>query len=422
MVGSDVPGVEERSWLKIRLGYVGCGMMAQRVHLPNFTSLADCEVVALAEVRRDLGEKVQRRYGIPRLYPDHRGLIDDPSVDAIAVSAPFALQGQIASECLAAGKHVFMEKPMAISLAQAEAMRAAAEAGHARLMIAYMKRYDPGNELVSSTVAAWRASGEAGRILYARAHGYCGDWTAGIDLPPMETSSESAPPAPTEEHLPSWLPAQWARSYVSYLQQYTHNVNLLRFFLGAGDETRVKHADLDPDGYTGLVILDVGGVRATLETGSLRYYRWDEHTQVYFERGWVHTWAPPLLLRNAVAEVEIYRNDSGRHRRGSAHHHPPDSRATLGLGLQARGRALCPVPPDRRALPLARRGRPYRRSDFRGHLSDLAANLALTLYHLVLQSSIIPPATSVAGCEAAHGRLLLFLGITRAHERLRRRL
>ena len=105
---------------KVRIGYVGCGMMAQRVHLPNFASLPDCELVALAEVRRDLGEKVQRRYGIPRLYPDHRGLIDDPQVDAIAVSAAFATQAEVARECLAAGKPVYMEKPMAISIAQAE--------------------------------------------------------------------------------------------------------------------------------------------------------------------------------------------------------------------------------------------------------------------------------------------------------------
>jgi hypothetical protein len=47
-----------------------------------------------------------------------------------------------------------------------------------------------------------------------------------------------------------------------------------------------------------------------LETGQLRYHRWDEHTQAYFERGWVHTWAPPLLQRNAVAEVELYRSDA----------------------------------------------------------------------------------------------------------------
>ena len=294
---------------RVRLGYVGCGMMAQRVHIPNFASLPDCELVALAEVRQELGEKVRRRYGIPRLYRDHRGLLDDPEFDAVAVSAPFALQGEIARQCLAAGKPVFMEKPMAISLGQAEAILTAGAASGARLMVAYMKRYDAGNELVHDTVARWRASGELGRVVYTRAHGYCGDWTAGIDLPAVETTAEPAPAAPTEEYLPAWLPREWARSYVGYLQQYTHNVNLLRFLLDAGDRAKVRHADLDPDGYTGVVVLGVDGVRAVLETGRLRYHRWDEHTQVYFERGWVQTWAPPLLLRNAVAEVEVYRTD-----------------------------------------------------------------------------------------------------------------
>jgi predicted dehydrogenase len=289
--------------------------MAQRVHLPNFTSIPNCEVVALAEVRQELGEKVRRRYGIPRLYVDHRALLEDSSIDAIGVSAPFALQGEIARDALAAGKHVFMEKPMAISLAQARRMLAAGKTTGARLMVGYMKRYDAGNELVHDTVSGWRANGEQGRVTYARAHGYGGDWTAGIDLPPMETVAESPPPPPTEQNLPDWLPRERAASYVSYLQQYTHNFNLLRYLLDADDRVAVKYADLDLDGYSGVAILDVAGVRATVETGNLRYHRWDEHTQVYFERGWVHTWAPPLLLRNAVAEVEIYRRDaaSGQH-------------------------------------------------------------------------------------------------------------
>lgn len=49
------------------------------------------------------------------------------------------------------------------------------------------------------------------------------------------------------------------------------------------------------------------GTRVVLETGSISHYRWDEHTQVYFRDGWSTTWAPPLLLRQVPAEVEIYR-------------------------------------------------------------------------------------------------------------------
>jgi predicted dehydrogenase len=259
---------------------------------------------------------VQARYAIPRLYRDHRELAADPEVDAVGVSAAWALQGEIARECLSAGKHVFMEKPMAISVAQAERILAAARETGARLMVGYMKRYDAGNLLARDTIAAWRASGEMGGVTFARNHGFGGDWIAGMDAP-LETSDEPMPPAPTEEHLPAWLPPERGRAYVSFLQQYTHNVNLLRFLLDAGDRVGVRHIDLAPDGYTGVTVLDVGDVRATLETGSVAYHRWDEHTQVYFERGWVHTWAPPLLQRNTVAEVEVYRNDgegaSARH-------------------------------------------------------------------------------------------------------------
>jgi predicted dehydrogenase len=292
----------------VRLGYVGAGSLAQRVHLPNFASLPGCELIGIAEVRQALGERVRQRLGLAKFYTDHQAMAADPGIDAIAVSAPFALQGEIARDCLLAGKHVFMEKPMAVSLAQADRILAATKESGARLMVGYMKRYDPGNELAHDVIAEWRRTGEMGRPLYVRAHGFCGDWMAGIDVA-VETTEEAPPPAPAGEHLPDWLPPEHERRYIGYLQQYTHNVNLLRFLLDAGDEAHVSYVDLDGDGRTGIAVLSAGGVRCVLETGALRYHRWDEHTQAYFERGWVHTWAPPLLLRNAVAEVEIYRSD-----------------------------------------------------------------------------------------------------------------
>jgi predicted dehydrogenase len=288
----------------VRLGYVGCGFMAQKVHLPSFSNLPNCRLTALAEVRGDLGRKIQARYGIPRLYRSHLELAEDPEVEAVAVSAAYALQAKIASDLLRRGKHVFMEKPMATSVEQAGGILAAAREGGGRLMIAYMKRYDAGNECARDAIRRFRESGELGGVVYARNHGFCGDWTAGLDVP-METSSEPNPPAPTV--VPGWLPERRVNSYLGYLQQYTHNINLLRWLLDAGDNVRVRAVDLDEDGYTGVVILDMDGVRATLETGSLSHYRWDEHTQVYFRHGWVQTSAPPLLLRNQPAEVEIYR-------------------------------------------------------------------------------------------------------------------
>src|ERR1700757_5040417 len=86
----------------IRLAYVGCGFMAQNVHLPNFSSLNDCRLVALAENRVELGRKVARRFGVPNVYDDHRRLLDDTGIDAVALSADYAQQGEIAADLLMA--------------------------------------------------------------------------------------------------------------------------------------------------------------------------------------------------------------------------------------------------------------------------------------------------------------------------------
>ncbi len=290
----------------VRLGYVGCGFMAQNVHLPNFSTLSGCRLLALAEARPRLGEQVATRYNIPRVYRNHLDLAADPEIEAVGVSAGFAQQGEIAADLLRAGKHVFMEKPMAVSVAQAERILAAGRAGHARLMVAYMKRYDPGNMLAKSVIDEWKTSGAMGNVLYARAHGFAGDWLAGLDRRQMITTDEPLPPASYHDYLPHWLPAEAAPGYIGYLQQYTHNVNLLRYLLDADSDVRVRCVDLDPDGMTGAVVLDVAGVRSVLESGSTTHHEWDEHTQVYFQNGWVHAWAPPFFIQPTQARVEIY--------------------------------------------------------------------------------------------------------------------
>jgi predicted dehydrogenase len=170
-------------------------------------------------------------------------------------------------------------------------------------MVAYMKRYDAGYELAKEYVAKFRQSGELGRITLVRIHYFGGDWICGLDTPFVSTD-EPIPQPPFIK--PAWLPDEHVQRYIGFMQQYVHAFNFVRWLLDAGDDAKVVWVDLDDDGYTGVVVLRVAGVRVILETGSLRHHRWDEHTQVYFERGWVHMWSPPLLLRNQPAEVEVY--------------------------------------------------------------------------------------------------------------------
>jgi predicted dehydrogenase len=131
----------------IQLGYVGCGFMAQHVHLPNFSSLSQCALVAIAERRPQLARDVGSRFAVGKVYSSHLELAADSEIDAVAVSANYAQQGEIAADLLKAGKHVFMEKPMAVSVLQGAKILDAAKKGHARLMVGFMKRFDPGNVL-----------------------------------------------------------------------------------------------------------------------------------------------------------------------------------------------------------------------------------------------------------------------------------
>ena len=294
----------------INMGYIGAGFLAQKVHIPNIVSLDHCKLLALAEVRPLLAQRVCDRFRIERLYEDHHALAKDPDIHAVAVSGHFAGQADIAIDLLRAGKDVFMEKPMALSVAHAEDVLNAERESGRRLMVAYMKRYDGGNVRAKQIIDELRESGELGRITYVRNHGFCGDWIAGSDVRVEGTDEAKPHPPPLTDYLPEWLPADQHQSYLGYLQQYTHNINLVRWLLDAEDDAVVKAVDLD-DGYSGIVIFDLAGVRTVIESGNVTYPGWEEHTQVYFEQGWVKMSSPPLLLPNTPVSVEIYRNHKG---------------------------------------------------------------------------------------------------------------
>jgi predicted dehydrogenase len=293
----------------VKLAYVGCGFLAQHVHLPNFATMPQAELIALAELRPRLARAVADHYRVSKVVSSHRELCDDPEIEAVGISADYSVQGNIAADCLRAGKHVFMEKPMAVSIGQAKDILAAEREGKARLMVGYMKRYDPANLMMRDTIREWRKSGRMGRLIYLRAHGFCGNWTAGRDRSAIIATDEPMPAKPVDRRLPDWLPDEHISGYIGYLQQYTHNINLARFLMETPeDRVKVKRADLDKDGLTGLVLLDFDGVRVAVESAQTRFHAWEEHTQAYFEGGWVHAHSPALFANPGQPKLEIYES------------------------------------------------------------------------------------------------------------------
>jgi len=126
------------------VGIIGCGTVAQIMWLPNLRELDEqFEVTAICDLSPGLLEAIGDDFGIPHRYQDYRELVADPDLDMVIVLTPGS-HAAAAIAAMEAGKHVIVEKPMCFTLREADAMIATAERTGVRMMVSYMKRYDPG--------------------------------------------------------------------------------------------------------------------------------------------------------------------------------------------------------------------------------------------------------------------------------------
>jgi predicted dehydrogenase len=128
---------------RLRVGVIGCGTVAQIMWLPNLRELDDhFELKAICDVSPGLIESLGSYYNVSRRFLDYRDLLSE-KLDAVIVLTPGS-HAAAAIAAMEAGKHVLVEKPMCFTLREADAMISASQRWGKCLMVAYMKRYDPG--------------------------------------------------------------------------------------------------------------------------------------------------------------------------------------------------------------------------------------------------------------------------------------
>ena len=129
---------------RLRVGVVGCGEAAQIIHLPSLAVLHErFEVTALCDPSRTVVEGVGDRWNVSERFLDHRALLAEAPVDAVLVASPDAFHAETCLDALAAGKHVLVEKPMCITLREADEVAAAQAATERVVQVGYMRRYAP---------------------------------------------------------------------------------------------------------------------------------------------------------------------------------------------------------------------------------------------------------------------------------------
>jgi len=105
---------------RVRLAIVGCGNISQ-LNAPGYLQHPRCDVVALCDTMPERATRRAREWGItPRIYSDFKQILNDSAVDAIELLTPTWLHADQIVAALAAGKHVSVQKPLAVSVAEAD--------------------------------------------------------------------------------------------------------------------------------------------------------------------------------------------------------------------------------------------------------------------------------------------------------------
>ena len=149
---------------EVRVGLLGLGAIAQVVHLPILANLRNAKLAAVCDVDRPKAKAIASRFAIERLCPNDDSVFTADDIDAIVICTPSHLHESQAIAGLEAGKHVLVEKPLALSADAAARVIAAAERADRTLMVAMNNRYRPD----AAALKPFADGGELGRIFLAR--------------------------------------------------------------------------------------------------------------------------------------------------------------------------------------------------------------------------------------------------------------
>src|SRR5262245_36902771 len=127
----------------IRVAMIGAGGMANQVHYPSLASFDDVEIAAICDLDATRLQTTAEKYGIRRRYSDYRSMVAEVAPDAIyAIGQPHYMY-DIWTWCLEQGQHLYIEKPMGITMHQARALAYLAEKYNCITQVSFQRRSCP---------------------------------------------------------------------------------------------------------------------------------------------------------------------------------------------------------------------------------------------------------------------------------------
>jgi len=165
----------------MKVAIIGCGAIAKKAYLPTLISLPNAELAALVDTNARVVKRLAKAYKVPKYFTDYREMLKDPSIELVCVCVPSTLHAEISVNCLKEGKHVLVEKPLALSVREGKMILGAAVESNRKLCVVHNYRYYPSMREIKKRIE----SGDIGRIvtIQGTAHTHIPmGWTSGTWL------------------------------------------------------------------------------------------------------------------------------------------------------------------------------------------------------------------------------------------------
>ncbi|HHY82933.1 MAG TPA: Gfo/Idh/MocA family oxidoreductase [Clostridiales bacterium] len=263
---------------KFKVGLVGCGAISP-MHLDALKSLDMVELAAVCDIREERAKAAAQQYNC-RYYTDFNEMLEDASLDAVHICTPHYLHPVMAVQAAERKVNVLTEKPMSVSLEQADEMIKACKDNNVTLGVIFQNRYNAGSALIKKTLD----SGELGRILSGRLNVY---WNRS-----------------DEYYSSSDWKGTWDKEGGGVLiNQAIHTMDLLRWFVDSPIEyvdaniSNRAHPNIEVEDCAEGVIRYKNGVTTIFH--ALNYYTYDApiEIEIHCEKGLVRLVSDKAVIR-----------------------------------------------------------------------------------------------------------------------------
>ena len=294
---------------KLNVGIVGCGQIAQISHMPFLQELPYYHISAICDLSPGVVDKLGEKFHVPTRYTDLNEMVKQDDLDIILVTNKNHAAPAIAA--MENGKHVLVEKPIAFNLKQADEMIRAAKTNGVKLMVGFMKRFDPAYEMMQ------RMMKEVEKIHLIRVHEFAGTYEINFEIYDLVSASDLDPEALSEVIKQDQVDilADIGPNRVDLLDAHDimihlciHDIDALHGLYGLPE--KIVSAQLFDSNFVTAMMEYKNGVHLTWESGNLvTLVDWDEQITVFGSNKSLELNFPFPYLKNAATVLNIRENE-----------------------------------------------------------------------------------------------------------------